>query len=218
MYQCCIFDLDGTLVNSLRSIEHTLNMTLKEFDMGPVGDKQVKEFVGNGYKELIERSLKYCGDNRLMHAEQAFQLYLENFKKYCIYEMTAYDGVRELLAQLKEHQIKLAVLSNKVHDRVVQSAEEVFGQGYFDLVYGERDDVKIKPDPEGILLIMEELQLKPEQCLYFGDTSTDMKTGQAAGVDTVGVTWGFRDRAELEQFSPKYIIDHPSQIIDKIIG
>lgn len=218
MYQGCIFDLDGTLVNSLHSIAHTLNETLHHFGLGPVSDDKVKVFVGNGYQILIERSLQHCGDMELTHAQEAFVLYRQYFKEYCLYEIEAYEGIKKMLDGFKKENIKLAVLSNKLHDNVVLNVEKVFGKGYFDVVYGERPGVKIKPDPQGLELIMAELGLEPAQCLYFGDTNTDMLTGAAAGIDTVGVTWGFRERKELEECHPKYIIDHPSEIMDKVIS
>ena len=92
----------------------------------------------------------------------------------------------------------------------------VFEKGTFDLVWGEREafGIKRKPSPDGVLAILKEFSLIPEECLYFGDTNTDMETGKNAGVDTVGVTWGFRSRGELEAYSPRLIVDSPSQIMD----
>lgn len=135
-----------------------------------------------------------------------------------MYRVDAYDGIREMLAFLNEHNILSAVLSNKPHPRTLDNVEGVFGKGCFDLVYGEREDkgIRKKPAPDGVWAIMKELGVTGEEVLYLGDTNTDMRTGKHAGVDTVGVTWGFRDRKELEEFAPRFVVDHPSQVIQII--
>lgn len=212
MYRCCIFDLDGTLVNSIYALTRTVNLTLEQFGLGPIDDAHTRVFVGDGYQKLLERALSYCGDSKLEHLKEAMDSYNELFKANCLYRLEAYDGIRELLAYLKEHQIKAAVLSNKAHERTLDNVEAVFGLDSFDLVFGEKPGVNRKPDPEGVFLIMKTLGVRPEECLYLGDTNTDMKTGQAAGVDTVGVTWGFRDRSELEAYHPKYLAGTPKEV------
>lgn len=216
MYQCCIFDLDGTLVDSIKAISYTANLTLKKYGLGPVDEDHYKIFVGDGYKKLIERALIYCGDKDLIYYENALITYMEYFKIHCMHEVKAYDGIKDMLYYLKNNNIKIAVLSNKPHERTIDNVEGVFGIGYFDKVSGEKDDVKRKPDPEGAIITAKELEILPAHCLYIGDTNTDMKTGIGAGMDTIGVTWGFRNREELESYNPKYVIDHPNEIIDII--
>ena len=107
------------------------------------------------------------------------------------------------------------MLSNKPHERTLENVEGVFGSDYFDIVNGERESegIRRKPAPDGVWMIARELGADVKECLYLGDTNTDMETGLAAGADTVGVTWGFRGREELEAFHPAYIVDHPSQVI-----
>ena len=134
------------------------------------------------------------------------------FKKYCLYQMEPYAGMPDFLKMLKEKGIRIAVVTNKAHDRAVECVETVYGPGFFDKITGEGKGMKCKPDPEGALKTAEEFHVEPSECLYFGDTNTDMKTGINAGMDTVGVLWGFRDREELEAFKPKYIISHPDEI------
>lgn len=216
MYQGCIFDLDGTLVNSIKAIAYTANFTLKKYGLGPVDEEHYKIFIGDGYKKLIERALIYCGDKDLVHYEDGLVTYMEYFKVYCMYEVKAYDGIKDMLDYLKNKHIKIAVLSNKPHERTLDNVEGIFGIGYFHRVAGEKDGVKRKPDPEGAIITAKELGVLPEHCLYIGDTNTDMKTGIAAGMDTVGVTWGFRNREELESYHPKYVIDYPNEIIEII--
>ena len=215
MYKCCIFDLDGTLVNSIYAIQKSVNETLKLYNLGPISVEDTKEYVGDGYKKLMERALRACGDEKLTHYEESLGEYSRIFKDCCLYRVEAYPGIRELIDFLKAHGIKCAVLSNKPHDRAVDNVEGVFQKGYFDLVYGERESegIRRKPQPDGVLAILKELGIKKEDCLYFGDTNTDMETGRNAGVDTVGVTWGFRPRKELEDYEPRLVADDTAQVI-----
>lgn len=212
MYQLCIFDLDGTLLNTIDALTFTTNETLRAFGLGPILPEQTKLFVGDGYRVLMERALNACGDRELLHYEEALPLYMENFSKYSMKGVAPYDGIPHLLEYLKDKGIKIAVFSNKPHNQAVENVEAFFGKGYFDCIRGERPETPKKPAPDGALLVCRALGVKPEDCLYLGDTNTDMKTGIAASMDTVGVTWGFRDREELLSLKPKFLVDHPSQV------
>ena len=214
MIRCCIFDLDGTLLNTLNSLTYTTGLMLQHFGYPTADEAHIRQFVGDGYKMLVERALRWAGDQELTHYEEGLRVYSEEFEKYCMYHVKPYDGITELLQHLKDQGIKTAVLSNKQNQQTVEIIETVFGKGYFDFVAGERPGIPKKPDPAGVLQIMETLGENRSDCLYFGDTNTDMKTGLGAGLTTVGVTWGFRDRAELEAFHPQYIIDHPGEVLE----
>lgn len=218
MYKCCIFDLDGTLVNSIYAIQKAVNDTLARYGLGPISVEDTKIYVGDGYRVLMERALKACGDQELAHYEESLTVYQEIFKECCMYRVEAYKGIRELLAFLKEQGIRIAVLSNKPHLRTLDNVNGIFGDGYFDAVYGEREAEGIakKPAPDGIWDILRELGAEKEECLYFGDTNTDMETGKNAGVDAVGVTWGFRGREELESFCPRLVADSVWEVIKMI--
>lgn len=212
-YRCCIFDLDGTLINTLSALTKVINLTLRQFGLEPVDQEQTKVFVGDGYQQFVRRAFICRGWKETDDFSEAFSVYNECFQQHCLDGIEAYDGIRELLAYLKDKKIKIAVLSNKSQDGTTACIETVFGKGYFDLVTGERQGVPRKPNPAGVFYTMEGLGVTAEECLYFGDTNTDMETGKAAGLDTAGVTWGFRDRAELESFSPKYVVDDPREVI-----
>ncbi|WP_122638609.1 HAD family hydrolase [Romboutsia sp. Marseille-P6047] len=216
MYKCCIFDLDGTLVDSIKAINYTINLTLKKYNLGPISEDECKIFVGDGYKKLVERALIHCGDKDLVHYEDGILTYTEYFKVHCLYKVKAYDGINDLLSYLKNNNIKVAVLSNKPHDRVIENIESMFENKYFDYLAGEKANIKRKPDPAGAIIISNELNISLENCLYIGDTDTDMKTGINANIDTVGVTWGFRPKEELELYNPKYLVNHPVDIINII--
>lgn len=217
MIRYCIFDLDGTLLNTITALNYTTNLVLKHFGYPPVGEEQIHQFVGDGYRCQIKRALIYSGDEKLEHYEEAMTLYTELFAKHCLYGVKPYEGIPELLEELKKRGIRLAVLSNKPHERTIENIETIFGKGYFDYIAGEQPGVPIKPDPAGVLRILDAFGETPEHGLYFGDTNTDMKTGLGGGLTTVGVSWGFRPRAELESFNPQYVIDHPSEVIERIL-
>ena len=141
---------------------------------------------------------------------------MDYFKIHCMHEVKPYDGILDMLDFLKKNDIKIAILSNKPHERTLDNVYGVFKDDYFDRISGEVDHVRRKPDPEGALITAKELGVLPSECLYIGDTNTDMKTGISSGMSTVGVTWGFRDRDELSEYNPKFIIDSPSEIINII--
>ncbi len=212
-YRCCIFDLDGTLINTIYALNKTINLMLGELGYDGISEAQTKIFVGDGYRAFVERALISKGDERLAGLSRALPLYCRIFEENCLYRVEAYDGMRELLAYLKEQGLKIAVLTNKADAQAVENIETVYGKGYFDLITGERPGLKKKPDPCGALYTARTLQAEPKECLYIGDTNVDMKTGAAAGMDTVGALWGFRTREELESCHPQYLAAAPTDII-----
>ena len=216
MYKCCIFDLDGTLINTVHALNRTINLTLEAMGLEGIDEAHTKVFVGEGYRKYVERALIYRGDETLSGLSRALPLYCRIFEENCLYRIEAYDGMKELLAFLKERGIRIAVLTNKAQAQAVDNIETVYGKGYFALITGEHPGMKRKPDPEGALYTARTLKADPGECLYVGDTNTDMMTGAAAGMDTVGVTWGFRPRGELEVCHPAYLAHTPADII-KII-
>lgn len=216
MKKAVIFDLDGTLSDSIQSIKYCADKAVAPFGYGPFTVQQYFYFVGDGAANLIKRALLAGGDTELTHFEEAFALYKELFRENCMYQVKPYDGIRELLAALKEHHIAIAVLSNKPHIETINVIETLFGRDYFDVIWGQQDNVPIKPSPEGVFRIAGQLSVEPKDMLYLGDTSTDMKTGKSAGAFTVGALWGFRDRKELEENHADAIIENPLQLLDYI--
>lgn len=213
MYKCCIFDLDGTLINTVFALNRTINMMLEQFGYEPIDQDHTKVFVGEGYKKFVERALVYRGDTGLSRLEEALPAYCRIFEENCLYQVEAYGGMRELLGWMKDRGMKIAVLTNKADAQARANIEKVYGRDYFDLITGERPGMKRKPDPEGALYTARTLGVPPRECLYVGDTNTDMETGKGAGMDTVGALWGFRDREELEPFHPVLLADHPKTVI-----
>ncbi len=209
-----IFDLDGTLSDSIQSIKYCADQAVARFGCGPFSVEQYHYFVGDGAANLVKRALAAGGDTSPEHFEEAFAIYRDIFRENCMYEVRPYDGICELLASLKGQGIKIAVLSNKPHEETINVVESLFGKGYFDVIQGQKENVAIKPSPEGAFRILERLGLKPSELLYLGDTATDMKTGKNTGAFTVGALWGFRDQKELEEGGADAIIAHPLELLD----
>ena len=139
MIKACIFDLDGTLTNTLDSLEYSVNETMKEIGMPQITKEQCRQFVGDGAKVLLERTLKAGGDTKLCHLEEAVEAYARIFDANCMYKVAPYEGIPQMLQQLKESGIKLAVLSNKPDRQAVHVVEEVFGKELFDYIQGQKD-------------------------------------------------------------------------------
>lgn len=213
MYRCCIFDLDGTLVDSIWALTKSINDTMARFGIPPMDSELCKRFVGEGYKKLVERALIHGGDRELKHYKEALSIYQDVFKGCCMYRVKPYAGIPELLEALRRQSVRIAVLSNKPHARALDNVEGIFGKGYFDLVSGQKEGVPRKPDPAGAFLTAEALGMEPKACLYIGDTSTDVETGKAAGMDTAAVLWGFRGEEELRACRPRYMVRRPEEIL-----
>lgn len=214
MKKAVIFDLDGTLTDTIDSIKISADLAVGKFGFGPYTKEQYKYFVGEGAAVLIERCLEAGGDKEHAYFEKAYAEYQKIFEEYCMYHVAPYAGIRELLAALKEKGVRIAVLSNKPHARTLNVIADVFGEGYFDVVQGQMEGLQRKPSPEGVFRILEKLQLAPADLLYLGDTGTDMQTGKAAGAFTVGALWGFREKNELLANHADAIIENPLQLLD----
>ena len=208
----CIFDLDGTLTDTLDSLTYSVNLTLEEMGLPRITEEQCRLFVGNGARYLMEKALKASGDANLSRIEEGMEVYGRIFSANCTYHVTPYKGILELLEQLKMRGIKLAVLSNKPHKQAVHVVETIFGSGYFRQIRGQQEGIPRKPDPTAVLQIAEILHAKPEEVLYVGDSEVDVATGNAANMKTVGVTWGFRSREALRAAGAERIADRPEEI------
>lgn len=208
-----IFDLDGTLSDSIHSIKYSGDRTMERFGYGPFSVEQYKYFVGDGAANLVRRALEAGGDRELAHFEEAYTLYREIFRENCMYRVRPYEGIPELLAALKAREVKIAVLSNKPHAETVNVIETLFGKNCFDVIQGQKEDVPIKPSPEGVFRIIEQFGMTAVDMLYLGDTATDMKTGKNAGIFTIGALWGFRERIELEEGGADAIIGYPLELL-----
>ena len=216
MFRLCIFDLDGTLTDTLDSLTYSVNQTLEEMGYPALERSKCRAFVGNGSRVLIEKALKASGDTTLSRIEEGMEVYDRVFDANCTYHVTPYDGIVELLQALKEKGMKLTVLSNKPHRQAVHVVEEVFGKEMFDWVQGQQEGIPRKPDPYAAIQIAEKFGVKPEECVYIGDSEVDVATGTAARMKTLGVTWGFRSVEQLKEAGATILLDRPVQILEEI--
>ena len=197
--KACIFDLDGTLTDTLESLAFSVKETLKEMGLPQITTDECRSFVGNGARYLMERALEAAGDRELSRIEEGMEVYGRIFD--------------ETLKQMKDKGIKLAVLSNKPHQQTKKVVERIFGEDVFDCVQGQKEGIARKPDPDGIYRLLEEMQAGREECLYVGDSEVDVETGRNAGVRMVGVSWGFRSREALKAAGAGTIIDSPEKLM-----
>lgn len=211
--KACIFDLDGTLTDTLESLAYSVRSTLREMQLPEITDEQCQSFVGNGARRLMEDTLKAVGDTDLSRIEEAMEVYGRVFDANCTYHVKPYEGIMELLKALRERDVKVAVLSNKPHKQTVKVVKEVLGEAWVDWAQGQQEHIARKPAPDGVYAVMERLGVSKEDCIYVGDSEVDAATGENAGVKTVCVTWGFRTREELKDAGAKELIDAPGELL-----
>jgi len=212
MIKVCIFDLDGTLTDTLASLVYSVNATLKEMGLPGITDEQCQAFVGNGARRLLEESLNAAGDIGHTRIEEAMEIYKRIFDINCTYQVKPYEGIMELLKILKAREVKTSVLSNKPHGQTIKVVKEVIGEQWIDWIQGQQESVARKPDPEAVHMILDRFGVKKEEALYIGDSEVDIKTGHNAGLTTIGVTWGFRSRLELLEAGALNLIDKAEEL------
>ena len=217
MIRLCVFDLDGTLSDTLESIALYGNEALRECGYpAEIPTDRFRYLVGEGVDVLIARMLREAGVPEEQSPEDTARLreaFLRRYTQEPLRIARAYDGVAEMLRVLRDRGIRLAILSNKPHDLVRPVVSHLFADIPFACCYGQREGVPRKPDPQGLLQILEELGIPKEDCLYVGDTGVDMQTGRRAGVRTVGVLWGFRDQKELQETGADAIVCSPKELL-----
>ena len=211
--KACIFDLDGTLTNTLESLTYSVNLTLEEMGLSKITKDQCRLFVGNGARVLMEKSLKAAGDTDASRIEEGMEIYGRIFDRNCTYHVTPYEGIPEMLKALKDKGIHLAVLSNKPDRQTVKVVKAIFGEELFDYAQGQKEGIRRKPEPDGVWYLMEQMHVSKEECLYIGDSEVDAATGRNAGLKTIGVLWGFRDRKTLETAGADDLIDRPDELL-----
>lgn len=214
MYKACIFDLDGTLTNTLDSLLFSVNEMMKELGLPEITREQCRMYVGNGAKVLVRKALESAGVREEEYFDKAFRTFQRIFDQNCTYHVRPYKGIVSLLAGLKAQGMKLGVLSNKPDRQAVHVVQEIFGDRAFDLVRGQREGVPRKPDPAALLEMADNLKSGLSEVIYIGDSEVDIKTGQAAGVKTILVSWGFRSTEDLIKAGAEQIVDSVQEIFE----
>ena len=210
-----IFDLDGTLLDTIKDIADSMNSVLLKYGLPTHSTEAYKLFVGDGSLNLAIRSASGAQDTGLTFTQLEAEYRAEYLKRQADYT-APYSGITELLSTLVRRGVKIAVLSNKSHIATLEVMAHFFPDIEFDVIIGQRSGYPIKPDPAGVLEILDILGLSSEDALYIGDTGTDMQTAKAAGVRAVGALWGFRDKKELEENGADVFARHPLDVLSEI--
>ncbi len=210
MIKAVLFDLDGTLVNSLEDLKTSTNFALDKMGF-PVHETECyKYFVGAGMPKLIENALPEDKKDKTT-IEKTLEIFLGHYKEHYVDETVPYDGILELLERLSD--FKLAVFSNKKQEMTTIVVEKLLGDK-FQIVCGKKENYPIKPDPKLTLEIISELGVEPSECVFVGDSGTDMVLAKNAGCVSIGVLWGFRKEDELRENGADYIVSAPAEILD----
>ena len=213
--KCVVFDLDGTLLNTIKTINHYLNFALASYGLGSVSEEDCMSFVGDGAIKLIERALKSVGaDLRLL--DDVYKTYNDAYNSSPYYSTKVYEGIPELISALKNRGIKLAVLSNKP-DFAVKATVSKFLPDSFDIVRGGVDGIPLKPSPDSLFEILNRLGVSPDETAYIGDSEPDVLTAQNAGIKNgIFVTYGFRTREQLAFVGAVNIVDSAAAVLEII--
>jgi len=213
-YKSIIFDLDGTLLDTLPGLARAGNAVLARFGYPLHPADAYRQFVGDGMDKLVERMLPKGVDQTAR--SQAAELYREIYTATWREECRPYPGIVAMLDQLRDREVKLAVLSNKPHPFTEQFVEAFLDRSRFMVVYGERPGLAKKPDPAVALMILDQLACPAEHSVFVGDSAVDIRTGKAAGMAAFGAGWGFRGAAELLASGAQEVLAEPLELVDYV--
>lgn len=218
MIKCCIFDLDGTLLDTISTITHYVNRTLLKYGLTPLSEDECKKIVGDGAALLIERAFHLCGVYNKDIINEALLYYKPDYDSDPLYLTVPFDGISEMLSALKRSGIRLAVLSNKPNTAVLEIINHFF-PNVFDSISGGKDGIPLKPDPAASIAIARELGISPSECAFIGDTGVDMKTGVNMGAALkIGVPWGFRSREDIAAGGADVIAETPDMVAKEVLS
>ena len=208
--EALIFDLDGTILDTLGDLSNSVNFALRNNNLPPRTQDEVRGFVGNGIRLLIERAVPVGTSENVIN--KCFVDFKNHYKENSAVLTKAYDGIEELLHKIREKGIKTAVVSNKA-DFAVQTLVEKYFNGLFHYSVGEKEGVRRKPCPDSVNCAIEYLGVNKDNCYYIGDSDVDIETARNSGLKCICVTWGFRDEEFLKTFSPDYIVHSTEEIL-----
>lgn len=209
-YDGVIFDLDGTLLNTLEDLKNSVNYALDACRMPERSYEEVRHFVGNGVKRLMELAVPDGFANP--EFEHAFTLFKEHYLEHCNDLTDLYPGISELLETLKREGFRMAIVSNKYYEGVQELKEQYF-KDYLDVAIGEKEGIRKKPAPDTVLAALKELGIPSKKAVYVGDSEVDIATAANTGMDCITVGWGFRTRAEQEAAGAKVFVKKPMEIM-----
>lgn len=212
-YRLAVFDMDGTILDTLGDLTDSLNHVLTLHGMPQRGAGEVRLFMGNGIRRLVELGVPAGTDSQKTDA--VFADFAEYYPEHCHEKTCAYDGIPELLLKLRENGVLTAVVSNKI-DCAVQELCVKYFNGMFNAAVGEKEGIRKKPCPDSVNSVLKQLGVRREEAVYIGDTEVDIATAENSQMDCIAVDWGFRDREVLEKLSTGYLVSKPSEIYDII--
>lgn len=214
MYKAVIFDLDGTLLNTLTDLYNSVNHALRTFGFPERTIDEVRRFIGNGVKKLMERSTP-VGTDEETNAE-CLDVFREHYLIHMADNTAPYEGVNELIEKLRESGIKTAVVSNKLHPAVVGLCKDYFPG--IECAIGVSVEEERKPNPVNVLKVLDTFSLKSDECIYVGDSEVDVQTAHNASLKCIGVTWGFRDEDELIENGADFIAHNTEEVLKQVSG
>ncbi len=210
-YRAVLFDLDGTLADTLEDLAIAANHALTQLGRPTFPTRRYRYLVGQGLRSLLTEAL---GPDHRDLIEPGMELFRDYYGRHSLDHTGPYPGIPELLDDLTRRRLKMAVLSNKPDSATQEMVAKVFSRWEFDAVVGQRDGGPLKPDPAAALQIADALAIRPSEWLYVGDTRVDMLTAGSAGMFPVGVLWGFREEQELRESGAKAIIARPMELLE----
>lgn len=216
MFKVAIFDLDGTLLNTLDDLANACNYALNKFSFPTHEVEEYKKFIGNGIYKLVERAVPNNKKDKET-VEKVLEIFSEYYNEHMIDMTKPYEGIITLLDELRLKEIKLAVVSNKKHEFTMQIVEKYFGDR-FDIVFGHRESYKAKPDPASVLEVIDKFNILKNECIYIGDSNVDIMTARNSGIECIGVSWGFRGKEELAKAGADYIADNIIELKDILMN
>lgn len=216
-FDVCIFDLDGTLINSLADLGDCTNEALQLHSLPTHPLKNYKQYVGNGVKNLIKTAMGEAANYDKLFAS-VYKAFCILYDEKCLEKTTPYIGICEMIKELKEKDVKLCILSNKTDNFVERIVSALFDKSDFDLIWGKKSEYPVKPAPDSLLAILKTLDCSTDRCLYVGDSNVDVATAKNAGVEFCGVEWGFRGIQELHSAGAKTIAKKPCDIVKMVVS
>lgn len=212
-YDTVIFDLDGTLLNTIEDLTDSVNYVMKKYGFSLWEISDIRNFVGNGIRRLMIHATPQ--GERNPDFEEIYNCFKNYYEEHCQVKTKPYDGVLPLLKELYEKDYKMAIVSNKVNS-AVEELDEIYFKQYISVAIGEKQGVRKKPAPDSVKEALKILRSNRENALYVGDSEVDAQTAENAKMDYVLVTWGFRDKENMTQFHPLSFIDHPMELLKLI--